>query len=219
MDLPREPAAVTGAISVAFVDDDLIVRTIVGDLLRRHDDLLIVGIYADGRDAWAALETQSVDVVVADISMPNLGGAELTALLRAHHPTTRVLAFTSLADEQSVSSMMRAGASGVVYKEAPVASLADAIRATHAGLSVLSPRFSNRLVRPEAPALNGTEQTVLALVSQGMTNEQIARRVHLSADGVKYHVAGLSRKLGVTNRTMLAVAAVELGLAGGDQHA
>ncbi|MFT3861932.1 response regulator [Micropruina sp.] len=199
-------------ITVAVVDDDLIVRTLVSDLLSQHSDLAIVGVHADGRDAWEALQRRPADVVVADISMPNLDGAQLTALLREHQPTTRVLAFTSLADEQSVSSMLRAGASGVVYKAAPVSSLADAIRATHAGLSVLSPRFSNRLVRPEAPALSETEQAVLALVSQGLTNDQIARRVHLTADGVKYHIAGLSRRLNVTNRTMLAVVAVEMGI-------
>lgn len=214
MDLPDQPSAVSDSpITVAFVDDDVLVRTIVEDLLTQHDDLAIVGTYADGHAAWAALKTHPPQVVVADISMPVMGGAELTALLRAHHPHTRVLAFTSLADELSVAAMLPAGASGVVYKEASVAALADAIRATRAGLSVLSPRFSSRLARPEPPPLSAIEQAVIELVSQGMTNDQIARRVHLSADGVKYHVAGLCRKLGVANRTMLAVAAVELGLA------
>lgn len=217
MDLPRESAPVT-PITVAIVDDDVMVRTLVTRLLRRHSDLAIVGVFADGQQAWTALAGKPPEVVVADISMPVMGGAELTALLRERHPDTRVHAFTGLADEQSVSSMLRAGASGVVYKEAAVDSLADAIRATRAGLSVLSPRFSNRLVRPEAPTLTATEQAVLELVSQGMTNDQIARRVHLTTDGVKYHVAGLSRKLNVANRTMLAVAAVELGISTSGRH-
>lgn len=123
------------------------------------------------------------------------------------------LPYTSLADERSVSEMLSAGAAGVIYKEASISALADAIRATHSGLSVLSPRFSKSLAHlPLEESLSDTEVKILRLVSQGLTNEQIAPLVYLSPSTVKYHLARLSTKLGGRNRVTLAVAAVQLGL-------
>ncbi len=206
-------------ITVTLVDDDLLVRNIVSELLRKHQDLRVVGVFATAREALAAAAENPPDVMVVDISMPGMGGVELTRLVRERHPAVRVMAYTSLADERSVSGMLNAGAVGVVYKEASIDAVANAIRTTCAGLSVLSPRFSRRLALPEVgEALAATEIEILRLVSRGLTNDQIGAAVHLSPSTVKYHITRLTEKLGVTNRVTLAVAAVKLGL-DGDDHA
>lgn len=213
MDQSRHSPGVKTPITVMIVDDDLLVRTTVSELLAQHRDLRVIGLFESGQAALAAAAARPPDVMVVDISMPSMNGAELTRLLRGQHPDTHVLAYTSLADEQSLSDMLKAGAAGVVYKEASVSAVADAIRATRAGLSVLSPRFSSRLARPEPEEpLSATEMAILRLVSRGMTNEQIGDDIHLSPSTIKYHITKLAEKLGASNRVTLAVAAVRLGL-------
>lgn len=202
-------------IAVMIVDDDPVVRKVVGDLLAMHEDLLVVGVFANGPDALAAAAAQPPDVMVVDISMPGMSGAEVTRRAREENPGIQVMAYTALADTHSLAGMLNAGAAGVVYKDASIAAVADAIRATRSGLSVLSRPFNRREAQPELDAsLSDMELAILHLVSEGLTNDQIGRRVYLTSDGVKYHIANLSRKLGVRNRVMLAVIAVQHGLAG-----
>ncbi len=213
MDNPRHDPAVRAPITVMLVDDDLLVRRIVLELLTRHPDIRVAGVFGCGRDALEAAIADPPGVMVVDIAMPGMDGAELTRLVLAERPQVRILAYTSFADEQSLSNMLNAGASGVVYKEASVSAVADAIRATSAGLSVLSPRFSNRLARPETDqSLTDMEVQILRLISRGMTNEQIGAVVSLSPSTIKYHITKLAETLGASNRVTLAVAAVRLGL-------
>lgn len=218
MDHSDHRPVVRSPIDVMVVDDDLLVRTTVARMLALQRDLRVIGVFGGGHAALAAAADHPPDVMVVDISMPTMSGAELTRLARERHPGTKFLAYTSMADEQSIGGMLNAGAAGVVYKDASVGALADAIRATHSGLSVLSPRFSNRLARsqPDEP-LSETETEIMRLVSRGMTNEQIGSLVNLSPSTVKYHIARLSEKLGAHNRVTLAVAAVHLGLVGRSQ--
>lgn len=212
MDRPDPDRSVNAQIKVMIVDDDLIARRTLADLLSGHPDIDVIGVYGSGQEALTATHRQPPDLLLADVSMPGMGGAELTRLIRGKHPRIHVLACTSLADEQSISDMLNAGAAGVVYKDSSVGAVADAIRATVAGLSVLSPRFSRRLARPELDEpLTPTEINVLHFLSRGWTNEQIGAEIELSASAVKYHIAKLTERLGANNRVTLAVAAVRLG--------
>ena len=214
MDLSPDDSVVIQT-AVMIVDDDPVVRKVVGDLLAMHDDLRVVGVFANGPDALAAAAAQPPDVMVVDISMPGMSGAEVTRRALEDNPSIHVMAYTALADNRLLAGMLNAGAAGVVYKDASIAAVADAIRATRSGLSVLSRPFNRREPQPELDAsISDTELAILRLVSEGMTNDQIGRRVFLTADGVKYHIAQMSRKLGVRNRVMLAVIAVQHGLAG-----
>ncbi len=215
MDHPRPRADLTGPVRIMLVDDDVYVRTSAARLFAQHPAVAVVGIFGEGTEALAAMDRSALDVLVVDISMPTMSGAELTRTAKAAHPRLKVLAYTSLVDQQSVSEMLDAGAAGVVYKEASIGAVVDAIQATHAGLSVLSPRFARGLVQPvlDEP-LTEAETAVLRLVGRGLTNEEIAERVHLSASGVKYQINRLTEKLGAHNRVTLAVAAAHLGLLG-----
>lgn len=215
MDHADQRPGVNAPITVMIVDDDLMVRTMLLRLLSPRRDLQVIGVFADGFAALKAAAEREPDIMVVDISMPAMSGQELTERAVKLFPGTKFLAFTSLADEQSISGMLHAGAAGVVYKEAPISALADAIRATYSGLSVLSPRFSRELARPRSDeTFSETEMSILHLVSRGMTNEQIGSLVGLSPSTVKYHISRLSDRLGANNRVTLAVEAVHLGLTG-----
>lgn len=213
MDHQDQHASLKPPVTVMIVDDDLLVRTMVTQLLEPHPGLRILGAFSGGQNALLAATDNPPDVMVIDISMPGMNGVQLTQLIRKRLPGTKVLAYTSLANEQTASAMLRAGASGVVYKDASVGGLADAIRTTHSGLSVLSPRF-NRPTLPSRPSepLSETQRQLLRLVSRGLTNEQIAPLLQLSPSTVKYHLSKLSEKFGTRNRVALAVTAVHLGL-------
>lgn len=211
---PGDHPSMTNEIRVIIVDDDPVVLTLVSRFLGDYPDLRIVGAFANGTDALAAASAECPHVMIVDISMPTMSGAEVTRRALERNPQIQVMAYTSLADARSLSAMMRAGASGVVYKDASIEAVADAIRATRSGLSVSSPRFVRHLDAAELDVqLSDTERAILRLVSMGMTNDQIGRRVHLTTDGVKYHIGALIRKLDATNRVTLAVMAVRLGLA------
>ncbi len=204
---------VKSAIRIVLVDDDLRVRSDIAQLLAQRHDFDLVGAFSRGRDALAAVADLKPDCLLVDVMMPGMNGVELTRLARAQHPGLHVLGYTSLASEEVVSQMLKVGGAGVVYKDAPIEALADAIRATMAGLSVLSPRYRDRLIHeaPDEP-LTGTEVEVLHLVSRGWMNDRIGEHLGLSPSTIKYHIAKLTEKLGADNRVTLAVAAVRLGL-------
>ena len=217
MDDPRKSAPGTRpAIRVVIVDDDLLVRTMLADLLGSYPDLQITHTYPDGADALPGVLADPPDVMLVDVSMPKMSGPELTRLVREQAPSVQILALTSFTDEKTVSEMLRAGALGFLFKDTSYDTIADAIRAARSGLSVLTPKASNRLATPlepeDVPALTDTEARILKLVGEGLTNRQIAQQVYLSPSTVKYHVGMLTEKLGATNRVTLAVRAGELHL-------
>lgn len=216
MDDPRQnPTGRAPAIRVVIVDDDMLVRSMLADLLRSYPDLNITNTYEDGAEALESVLADPPDVMLVDVSMPKMSGPELTRLVREKAPSVRILALTSLTDERTVSEMLHAGALGFLFKDTSYEAVADAIRAARSGLSVLTPKARDRLatsVDNEAPELTEMESRILSLVAEGLTNEKIAQQVYLSPSTVKYHVGMLTEKLGATNRVTLAVRAGELHL-------
>ena len=218
MDDPRQsPTGAAPTIQVVIVDDDLLVRSMLAKLLGSYPDLHITNTYADGAQALEAARANPPDVMLVDVSMPEgMSGPELTGLLREHAPSVKVLALTSLTNEETVSVMLRAGALGFLFKDTSYEAVADAIRAARSGLSVLTPKARDRLATPlrpeDTPQLSETEGRILKRVGEGLTNEQIAQQVYLSPSTVKYHIGMLTEKLGATNRVTLAVRAGELHL-------
>lgn len=217
MDDKRQRPAGSTPIRVVIVDDDLLVRSMLADLLDSYRDIQIVNTFSDGAEALKRVVADPPDVMLVDVSMPEgMGGPELTRLIGERAPSIQILALTSLTDDRTVSAMLRAGALGFLFKDTTYDAVADAIRAARSGLSVLTPKAGSRLatqVNPDdAPALTETEGKILRLVAEGLTNDQIAKRVYLSPSTVKYHVGMLTAKLGATNRVTLAVRAGELHL-------
>lgn len=217
MDDKRQRPAGGTPIKVVIVDDDLLVRSMLADLLHSYRDIQVVNTFADGKEALPSVVADPPDVMLVDVSMPEgMGGPELTSLIRDRAPSVQILALTSLTDDKTVSAMLRAGALGFLFKDTTYDAVADAIRAARSGLSVLTPQAGRRLaaqINPDdAPVLTETESKILKLVADGRTNNQIAKEVYLSPSTVKYHVSTLTNKLGATNRVTLAVRAGEFHL-------
>ncbi|MEU4143203.1 response regulator transcription factor [Streptomyces parvulus] len=213
-------------IRVLIADDQQMVRQGFTVLLNTQPDIEVIGQAVDGRDAVAKVAEQAPDVVLMDIRMPELGGIEATRMITGATPEIRVLVLTTFDLDEYVYEALRAGASGFLLKDASADQLAEAVRVVAAGDALLAPGITRRLIaefsrlddRPRAPLkdrvgeLTERETEVLALIAQGLSNAEIARRLVVAEQTVKTHVGRILVKLGLRDRTQAAVFAYESGL-------
>jgi DNA-binding NarL/FixJ family response regulator len=196
-------------IRVVLADDEQLIRSGWTTVLSLHDDIEVVGEAADGAEAVAVVAEAKPDVVLMDLSMPVLDGAEATRALSDRAPATRVVVLTSFADRQRVSDAVRAGAVGYLLKDCTPEELVAAVRAAAAGHVPLDPRVAGALLPsrtdPPAESLSEREQEVLLLAAQGLANKQIGRRLGISESTVKVHLGNIYRRIGVSDRTSAAL--------------
>ena len=206
------------AIRVLVVDDHAVVREGLRAFLDLQDGIAVVGEAADGEAAVAAAEQLRPDVVLMDLVMPRLDGLGAMRVLRERLPAARVIVLTSFLDDDKLLPALRAGAAGYLLKNAAPAEVARAVRAAHAGEALLDPVVAARLIETLAAGdepldrLTPRERQVLELIGRGFPNKRIASELGISVKTVKTHVGHVLAKLGVTDRTQAAVAAVRAGL-------
>jgi DNA-binding NarL/FixJ family response regulator len=209
-------------IRVAIVDDQTLIREGLASLLALVPDLTVVGKAADGREALALVAEQSPDVVLMDVRMPGMNGVAATRQIRARYPHTRVIVLTTFNDDEYVFESLHVGASGYLLKNADPDHLAAAIRAVHAGDSILDPAVTQKVIRratyPEVAEptlterLTPREREVLRLMTEGAANAEIAERLCLAEGTIKNHVSHILGKLGARDRAHAVRLAVEWGL-------
>jgi len=202
-------------IRVLLVDDQPLIRAGLRMLCEAEPDLEVVGEAADGRDAVALAERLTPDVIVMDLRMPGVDGITATGRILAGRPGARVLVLTTFGDDDHLYPALTAGACGFLLKDAPPAELLDGIRRAAAGDSPFSQEVLRRLVqravhaRAEQPrpvaGLTARERDVLDLVAEGLSNTEIADRLHIGVTTVKTHIASLMTKTGSPNRVRLAL--------------
>jgi DNA-binding NarL/FixJ family response regulator len=214
--------------SVLVVDDEALLRTAFSSLINAEDDLEVVGEAADGRQAVQLATGLSPDVVVMDVRMPVMDGIEATRRITSAG-RSRVLILTTFDLDEYVFEALRAGASGFALKSRPLEELLSAIRTVAAGEALLAPSVTRRLIahfagqsrtreppEPRAPRglaeLTEREREVLSLVAHGLSNAELAQRLHVSLPTAKTHVSRILTKLGARDRTQLVVLAYESGL-------
>ncbi|QFG22310.1 response regulator transcription factor [Actinomadura sp. WMMB 499] len=211
-------------IRVLIADDQHLVRMGLRMLCDSATDVTVVGEAADGHRAVALAARLAPDVVLMDLRMPGLDGAAATERIVAARPDARVLALTTFGDDDHLYPALAAGARGFLLKSAPPEELLDALRRASAGGTPFSQEVLGRLVEravrartdPQAlPDLTPREREVLVLVAAGLSNQEVAARLHVGVTTVKTHVAALLAKTGCPNRIRLAVFAVRAGLAPG----
>lgn len=211
-------------IRVLVVDDQRLVRAGLRMLIDSTDDIEVVGEGANGADALRLAAELSPDVILMDLRMPGLGGVDATRHIRGGGSPAKVLVLTTFDDDEHLYPALAAGAAGFLVKDTAPAELLAAIRRVVDGDLPFSPALLRRLVDravetgPEQDPVTGTahaltprEGEVLALVGEGLSNQEIADRLHLGVSTVKSHVANLMDKTGCDNRVRLALHAHRRG--------
>jgi two-component system, NarL family, response regulator NreC len=210
-------------IHILLVDDHEVVRSGLRMLLESQDDLIIVGEASTGQQALQMVEQVKPDVVVMDITLPDISGIETTRRIKQRHPKLAVVALTIHEDEQYFFEMLQAGASGYVPKRAAPDDLITAIRSAYANEIYLYPSLARALVTdfvgrnrvdPETlpEELTSREAEVLELLAEGLSNEEIADRLVISRHTVARHRENIMRKLGLHSRSELVKYAIRKGL-------
>ena len=207
-------------IRVLIVDDHGVVRQGLRGLLELQDGIEVVGDSADGEEGVEAAGRLQPDVIMMDLVMPKLDGVSAMRLLRERLPETRVIVLTSFLDDDKLLPALRAGAAGYLLKNAEPQEVVRAVRAAHAGEALIDPVVAARLVETLAAdgevdpidRLTPREREVLVLIARGYANKRIALELDLAEKTVKTHVGHVLAKLGVSDRTQAAIAAVRAGL-------
>jgi DNA-binding NarL/FixJ family response regulator len=204
-------------MTVLIVDDHPVVRQGLRVLLEVQDGIDVTGEAADGEEALAQAAALAPDVILLDLKLPGMDGIAVLRALRDRGVVSRILVLTSGNDPAQVGLALRSGASGFLYKDVDPDALIRAIRAVNDGNTLLAPAAAGSLVPsswagPGRPAdwgaLTAREREVLGEIARGLSNREIARRLHVSEKTVKTHVSSVLAKLGVQDRTQAAVYAV-----------
>jgi NarL family two-component system response regulator LiaR len=195
-------------IRVLITDDHAVVRNGLSSFLMAFEDFELVGEAKNGEQAVQLCDQYLPDVVLMDLVMPGMDGAEATRLIRKKHPDIQVIALTSFKEREHVQAVIEAGAIGYLLKDISAEQLAKAIRLANEGKSTLAPEAAEALMQvarqPEITLgsdLTDREREVLVLMVEGLNNQQIAERLVISLSTAKSHVSHVLAKLGVTTRT------------------
>jgi DNA-binding NarL/FixJ family response regulator len=213
-------------IRVLLVDDQRLMREGLRILLELEADIDVIGEAEDGLQAVQFYEKLTPDVVLMDIRMPKLDGVEATRRICARWPKARIIILTTFDDDQDLFEGLRVGALGYLLKDLSGAELAEAIRTVMEGGALIEPSVARKVLAefsrlaPPTPKqeqrllepLSEREQEIIRLLSQGLTNRQIAARLHLAEGTVKNYVSSILQKLEVEDRTQAAIRAHDLGL-------
>ncbi len=202
-------------IRVMLVDDHAVVRSGLGAFLYVFDDLELVAEAKDGKDAISQCETVMPDVILMDLVMPVMDGAAATKAIRERWPQIQVVALTSFKEDELVQGALQAGAIGYLLKNISADELANAIRSAYVGKPTLAPEAAQALIhaaiKPEKPdyGLTNREDEVLLLMTDGLSNVDIAERLVVSRSTVKFHVSSILSKLNVSSRTEAVAMALQ----------
>lgn len=212
-------------IELILADDHALFREGLAQILSSEADLAIMAQVSSGREVLNKLKTCTVDVVIMDVTMPDMDGIEATRIILQQHPTVKVLVLSAHEDRESLFAAIEAGAKGYLIKDTEPEELARAIRIVARGGSVVSPAITPHLLEgvremgydpAEAEKrrlnLSDREVEVLRELATPKNPGQIGRELFISTKTVQNHISNIYRKLGVGNRTEAVMKAIDLGL-------
>ena len=211
-------------IRILLVDDHKILREGICSLLKEYPDMEVIGEAADGRTALRLAEELSPDLVIMDISMPDLNGIDATRRINADHPNMKVIALSMHYDKQFVSEIFKAGAAGYLLKDSAFEELEHAIRIVMDNKTYINPQIASLVVeslisQPSAATnqkafslLTEREREVLQLIAEGKSTKEIASDLNISAKTIESHRRQVMGKLNIRNIAELTKYAIREGL-------
>lgn len=213
-------------IRVVLADDEMMIRAGVKAILGTEPSIEVVAEGANGHEAVELVRSHRPDVVLLDIRMPGLDGLAAAAEIRKVRPETAVVMLTTFGEDAYVARALSSGANGFLLKASDPRELIAAVRAVADGAAYLSPTVARQVIaqlsgtayargeeaRAQLGQLTDREREVLALVGQGLSNAEIARRLHLVEGTVKSYVSTILTRLDAKNRVQAAILAYEAGL-------
>jgi len=211
-------------IRVLIADDEALIRSGLQLMLESQPDLKVVAEAENGRVAVELALRHTPDVVLMDIQMPDMSGIEATRTITSHNHPSKVVMLTTFGDDENVHEALRAGASGFLLKDSRPEDVIRAIRVVAAGEALLSPAVTRRLVdklvnshHPEVldknyERLTDREREIVALVAEGLSNQEIADRLFISFSTAKTHVSNVLTKLDLRDRIHIVIYAYQHGL-------
>ncbi len=209
-------------IRILAVDDHDLVRRGLRSLFEITPGLELIGEAADGSEAVDQSRALKPDVILLDLMLPHKDGIQVTREIMANDPGARILILTSFAEDEKVFAAVKAGALGYLLKDSSPDELVQAIRDVNQGMPSLQPAIARKLLReistppdrpPTVDPLTEREMSVLKLIAQGKSNQDIAEVLVIGEGTVRYHVSNILGKLHLANRTQAALYALREGLA------
>ena len=213
-------------VRVFLLDDHDIVRRGLSHLFEVQDDIEVVGEAGTAEEALSRIPPTRPDVALLDVRLSDGDGVEVCREIRSRHPEIQCLMLTSFSDDEALFDAIMAGASGFILKQVKSEEIVQAVRFVANGQSLLDPAVTGRVLErlrkgPEEDErlakLSAQERNILELIADGLTNRQIAAKIHLAEKTVKNYVSNLLTKLGMERRTQAAVYAARLAEQRGDR--
>lgn len=208
-------------IRLLIADDHAIVREGLVAILDAQPDFEVVGEAGDGEQAVEAVDRLEPDIILMDLEMPKLNGAEAIRRIKSRHPTARIVVLTGYDTDERILDAIQAGAQGYLLKGVPAADLIQGLRVVDQGGSLLQPAVAARLLSrvgqmltptPAAEQLTPRELEVLEEMAQGARNKEIAAKLSITEATVKFHSRIIFQKLGVDSRSEAIVEAIKRGI-------
>jgi DNA-binding NarL/FixJ family response regulator len=203
----------TKPINVLIVDDHPVVRLGLRTMLESEENIVVTGVTGSAKEALLEVARLQPDVVLMDLRMPEMEGADAIAELRRIHPDIRILVLTNYEEDEYIFRALQAGAMGYLLKSTPQEEIVQAVEMVHQNKRCIPPNIAKRLFETIGrEELSQRELEVLKLVASGLTNKEIAQRLFISDKTARNHVASCLIKLNANDRTEAATTAIRRGL-------
>jgi len=213
------------SIRILLVDDHALFRSGVRALLQRHPEFIVLGEATDGLEGYKQAKLLAPDIVLLDLNMPGVSGLEALKMIKQAMPDVCVIMLTVSEDAEDLLAAIRAGANGYLLKNIDMDAFVDGLQRAVNGEAVVSPQLTGKLVNGlqggdhtkaatvERENLSAREREVLALLAEGASNKELARRLDVAESTIKIHIQHILRKLNLTSRVQAAVYAIQHGYA------
>ncbi|MBE5852977.1 MAG: response regulator transcription factor [Lachnospiraceae bacterium] len=215
-------------IKVLIADDQELIRQSLQIVLNTKDDMKVTGVASDGQEVIKEIRRELPDVILMDIRMPKMDGVQCTKIIKESYPKVKIIILTTFDDDEFVYNALKFGASGYLLKGVSMDELVNAIRTVHSGRAMINPDIATKVVKlfsqmaqadfsivveeDREKELTKTEWKIIEQVERGASNKEAAETLNLSEGTVRNYLSTILNKLGLRDRTQLAIWAVQTGV-------